>query len=350
MTEAKHKVLITRDVGEEAMAIIRNHKELDIIVWPEDRAAPREWVLQNLKGVSGVLLMLSDRVDEEFVEAAGSSLKVVSTMSVGYEHVSVDQLASRKIRLGFTPDVLTEAVADISVMLAFMASRNVGETLEVVNSGKWPTMPWSPFLFTGPQLSHVNPSDQRKIFAGFLGFGRIAQATLHRMVAFGVTDVVFTSASDPGPDYSHLLKRYSPQLRSIRRVSVAEVAQMSDVVFVLTPGGAKTHHLVDEAFLRGMKPEAVLVNTSRGTVVDSDALAKALQEKWIWGAGLDVVEGEPKVGLDHPLVKEPRCVVLPHIGSATLHTRTAMATRAAKNLVAGVLGREMDAEVQQARL
>jgi glyoxylate/hydroxypyruvate reductase len=172
-------------------------------------------------------------------------------------------------------------------------------------------MPWSPFLLTGPQLSHVNPSKQRTIIAGFLGFGRIAQATLHRMVAFGVTDVIFATSSSnssnsSAADYSHLLKQWGPQLQSVRKVPVAEVAQNSDVVFVLTPGGPKTHHLVDEAFLRKMKPDAILVNASRGTVVDSDALAKALREKWIWGAGLDVVQGEPRVGLDHPLVKEPR--------------------------------------------
>lgn len=132
---------------------------------------------------------------------------------------------------------------------------------------------------------------------------------MHRMIAFGVTDVVFTTSSDSSDrNYSHLLKSYSPQLRSIQRVSVEEVAKQSDVVFVLTPGGMKTHHLVDEKFLRRMKQNAVIVNTSRGTVVDSEALAKALHEKWIYGAGLDVVEGEPHVNKDHPLLKAPRQV------------------------------------------
>lgn len=134
-------------------------------------------------------------------------------------------------------------------------------------------------------------------------------------------------------------------------------------MFVLAPGGAKTKHIVNEDFLRKMKKTAVLVNTARGTLVDSDALAKALREKWIWGAGVDVVEGEPNVGLDHPLVKEPRyvlrtvevglrayrmrrCVVLPHIGSATMETRFGMASLAAKNLVAALLGHEMPSELK----
>jgi len=231
-------------------------------------------------------------------------------------------------------------------MLALMASRNVKESIQLIDSGKWPTLPWSPFLLTGPQLSHVNPAGRGKIVAGFLGFGRIAQAVLHRMVAFGVTDVVFASRSgNQGADFTHITNCYGQQLKSVRKVSTNEVAQLSDVVFVLTPGGSNTHHLVDERFLRQMKPQAVLVNTSRGTVVDSEALAKALRENWIWGAGLDVVEGEPNITTAHPLVKEPRCVIIPHIGSATLQTRVSMATRAARNLVAGVFGREMEAEV-----
>lgn len=128
------------------------------------------------------------------------------------------------------------------------------------------------------------------------------------MVAFGVTDVVFAArrSDNLGADFTHITNRYGQQLKSVRKVSINEVAQLSDVVFVLTPGGLSTHHLVNEHFLRQMKPQAVLVNTSRGTVVDSEALAKALQENWIWGAGLDVVEGEPNITMAHPLVKEPR--------------------------------------------
>ncbi len=165
--------------------------------------------------------------------------------------------------------------------------------------------PWAPFLFTGPQLSQVSRSSPRRITAGFLGFGRIAEATLHRLVAFGITDVLFfTRSQQSGTRSAELLRRY-PSLNSLKQVALEKVAQDSDVVFVLTPGGSETHHLVDEAFLRQMKKEAVLVNTSRGTVVDSDALAKALHEKWLWGAGLDVVEGEPKIEADHPLLREP---------------------------------------------
>jgi glyoxylate/hydroxypyruvate reductase len=126
-------------------------------------------------------------------------------------------------------------------------------------------------------------------------------------------------------------------------VEVQTLAAESDVVFVLAPGGEGTKNLVDEGFLRRMKKTSVLVNTSRGTLVDSDALAKALREGWIWGAGLDVVTGEPKIPADHPLVKEPRCVILPHIGSATIETRIEMATLAVKNALAAIFEEDMPA-------
>jgi glyoxylate/hydroxypyruvate reductase len=176
---------------------------------------------------------------------------------------------------------------------------------------------------------------------GFLGFGRIAQATLARLVPFGITHCVFTSnpSSTPNPAFeASIAEKFGlqPATEKVRRVELDELARESDVLIVLAPGGEKTRHTVNEGFLKKMKKTAVLVNTARGTVVDSDALARALREGWIWGAGLDVVEGEPHVPADHPLVKEPRAVVLPHLGSATTETRLGMATLAAKNLLGGL--------------
>lgn len=220
------------------------------------------------------------------------------------------------------------------------------------------------FGFCGPQLSPSPFAPTRTV--GFIGFGRIAQATLARLVPFGVLRCVFTSSpsstADPQFEASTAARL---RLRELVRVSKEDLARESDVVVVLAPGGPKTHHIVDEKFLRLMKKDAVLVNTSRGTLVDSDALAKALREKWIWGAGLDVVEGEPNVTADHPLVKEPRwvpsailfffgdshlitfsCVVLPHIGSATNETRLGMASLAANNAIGGVLGEPMPTELK----
>jgi glyoxylate/hydroxypyruvate reductase len=181
---------------------------------------------------------------------------------------------------------------------------------------------------------------------GFIGFGRIAQATLKRLVPFGITHCIYYSnplSSHKKPLDDKLKTKHG--LQSLRRVDLDELAKESDVVFVLAPGGNQTKHVVNADFLRKMKKTAILVNTSRGTLVDSDALARALHEGWIWGAGLDVVEGEPEVTVDHPLVKEPRCVILPHIGSATLETRLGMATLAVKNLLAGIFQEVMPAEL-----
>lgn len=211
------------------------------------------------------------------------------------------------------------AVADVSVMLALMASRNVKQTMAIVESGQWPTTPWSPFSFTGPQLSTsampaspafpAVPTPGRTV--GFLGFGRIAQATLARLVPFGVARCLFSTSPRARSDTafeSALAKQVGLPAGALQRVDADTLARESDVLFVLAPGGAETHHVIDETFLRKMKKTAVLVNPSRGTLVDSDALAKALREGWIWSAGVDVVEGEPHVTQDHPLVKEPRRV------------------------------------------
>jgi len=224
-------------------------------------------------------------------------------------------------------------------MLTLIAGRNAAQTMSIVNKGEWPDYTWSPFLFCGPQLSPSMYSKKRT--AGFVGFGRIARATLSRLIAFGITDCLYATNPKKSPNPAQIAaieEEFSRSLRSIKRVNLNELARDSDVVFVLTPGGTDTRHLINEEFLRQMQKTSILVNTSRGSVVDSDALARALREGWIWGAGVDVVEGEPQITANHPLVREPKCVVLPHIGSATLETRTDMAMLAARNVIAGLDG------------
>ena len=175
---------------------------------------------------------------------------------------------------------------------------------------QWPNAPWSPFAMCGSQLSGTGGSPEKTV--GFLGFGRIAQATLNRLVGFGITRCIYTTriGSPPKEDLEgSLTEKYrsvNPVFEGVKHVDLKTLAQESDVLFVLAPGGAETRHIVNEELLREMKRTSVLVNTSRGSLVDSNALVKALREGWIWGAGLDVVEGEPNVSADHPLVKESR--------------------------------------------
>ncbi|KAF9525750.1 hypothetical protein CPB83DRAFT_896787 [Crepidotus variabilis] len=341
------KIVVTRDLGPDVMTILYSESaKYEIVLWPGKNACDRKWLLDNVRDALALIVLVTDRIDAEVLDAAGSQLKVVSTMSVGYEHISVPDLAKRNIRLGYTPDVLTDAVADISIMLALMAGRLAKETTLFVSEGNWPTYSWAPFAFCGSQISATPSSPKRT--AGFLGFGRIAQATLRRLLGFGFTHCVYTSNpfSKPSPERdSELLSSFGAPLHSLKRVSLDELASESDVLFVLTPGGDETKGLINEAFLKKMKKTAVLVNSSRGTVVDSDALAKALKEGWIWGAGLDVIAGEPNVAGDHALVREPRCVVLPHIGSATVQTRLDMATLAVQNALAALNDQDMPASV-----
>ncbi|KAJ3833906.1 hypothetical protein F5878DRAFT_697971 [Lentinula raphanica] len=335
---SKPKIVVCRDLGPDVMPLLVKRDDLEVVLWTEDCVCDREWLLKNVQGAAGIVIVFSELVNAELLDAAGPNLKVVSTMSVGYEHIHVPELVERNIRLGYTPDVLTDAVADISVMLALMAGRNANETMGIVREGL--------SLIKVSHTSNISPSRT----VGFLGFGRISHATLARLIPFGVTDCIYSSNPNSATSSKKerdeaILKQHHPQLKSLRPVDKDTLAKESDVLFVLAPGGPSTRHLVNEEFLRKMKKHSVLVNVGRGTVVDSDALAKALREKWIWGAGIDVVEGEPHVGKDHPLVKEPRCNILPHIGSASFETRLAMATLAVENCLAGISGQEMPAEL-----
>ncbi|KAJ6488907.1 hypothetical protein C8R45DRAFT_868339 [Mycena sanguinolenta] len=345
---ARHKIVVCTDLGP-ALPLLCERGDIDVVTWTENRCCDRSWLLQNVVGASGVVVCFQNAVDRELVETAGPNLRAVSTISVGYEHIDLKVMAQHNIQVGYTPDILTDAVADSAVMLALMASRRAGHSYTFVKNNEWPTFYWTPFAFCGPQLSTTTFSPTRT--AGFLGFGRIAHAVLKRLAAFGITHCIYTprpgalsqSARDEQLRVAHGLVSVTP-------VDLPTLARDSDVLFVLAPGGQTTQHLIDEAFLRLMRPTSVLVNNGRGSVVDSTALARALAEGWIWGAGLDVVEEEPHVGPEHPLVREPRCVVLPHIGSAALETRAEMAALTARNVLAGILGQPLPAALDYSML
>ncbi|KAJ7648089.1 D-isomer specific 2-hydroxyacid dehydrogenase [Roridomyces roridus] len=334
------------------MPLLTGRADIDVVNWTEDRRCDRAWLLQNIPGASGLVVCFQDIVDREVVDVGGPNLRVVSTISVGYEHIDLDVMAERKIQVGYTPDILTDAVADSAVMLALMATRAAGQSYTFVKNNQWPSFNWTPFAFCGPQLSTTSFSPTRTV--GFLGFGRIAHAVLARLAAFGITHCIYTPRPGAPPQTArdaHLQSKHN--LTEVAPVDLPTLARRSDVLFVLAPGGPATHHLIDSAFLRQMKPSSVLVNNGRGSVVDSIALAQALKEGWIWGAGLDVVDEEAIPGgvtAEHPLVCEPRCVVLPHIGSAAQETREEMARLTARNVIAGVLGEELPVALDYSRL
>ncbi|XP_014562698.1 hypothetical protein COCVIDRAFT_83563 [Bipolaris victoriae FI3] len=331
----KTKVVVTRQLIDEAQKLLdAKNESLEIVQWQSEKPCDRSWLLENVNGATGILVMLTDKVDEELLEAAGPQLKAIASFSVGTDHVDRDALKKRNIRLGYTPTCLTDAVADLTVMLILMAQRRGGESIAKVARGEWPQMPWHPLLMTGPQI--------RGSTVGFLGFGRIAQASLQRLLPFGIKRVIYLTSKPGQPareDHFGLLQNSGIPIEPA--TSTDQLAQESDVVIVgcaLTPS---TKHLVSTDFFSKMKKLSVIVNIARGPIIDTNALVKALDEEQIFGAGLDVIENEPNITADHPILKQPRAVLVPHIGSATIETREQMATESVKNLLAGLSGEEM---------
>ncbi|KAL7424752.1 hypothetical protein Q5752_000436 [Cryptotrichosporon argae] len=341
------KILVTRHMGAPAHALL-DASGFELIVNPADAEPSRAWVLEHVADPDVVAVALchsqpSDKVDAEFLAAASPGLKVVSTLSVGYDHIDVKAAQAIGIKVGHTPGVLDNAVADITVTLVLMTMRRVGEGIELVKSGGWPQLPWGPFVLCGPSISH--PS----LTLSFLGFGRIAQQTLYRLLAFtsrSAPPTVLYHSSAARADQAELDAAHSARFGvAVRRVEADELARRADVLVVLCALTESTKGLVDSAFLDMMKPTAVLVNAARGPIVNTDDLARALDEGKLFGAGLDVITNEPHVGPENPLVRHPKCIVIPHMGSADYDTRNAMADLCARNAIAGAKDEALVAEV-----
>lgn len=243
--------------------------------------------------------------------------------------------------------MLSDAVADITITLLLMAMRRIGEGIEIVKEGRWPQIPWAPFVMCGPSIGHPN------LTIGFLGFGRISQVTLDRLVAFTNKEhpprILYTSSkarSNQAEIDADFTKRWEGKVASVSRVEADELARESDAVIVLCALNDSTKNMVNRDFLKKMKNTAVLVNAARGPIVNSDDLADALDEGEIFAAGLDVITDEPNISPDHRLVKQPKCIVIPHMGSADYDTRNAMADLCVRNALAGAEGKPLPAEVK----
>ncbi|KAK0543841.1 hypothetical protein OC846_004233 [Tilletia horrida] len=351
----KPKVVCTR--ASLPSSILQDaHKAglIDLIEWDDHSSgtgAPREWLLQSARGAHALVVFLTDKVDAELLEHAGPQLACVSTMSVGLDHVDVGLLQSKKIKIGYTPQVLNEAVAELSLNLALMSTRNVPRAQKVVASGQWGQNPWTPLAFCGPSL--------RGKTIGFYGFGAIAQAIVLLLPAFHPRTILYTTSRpcpfDPSlqdPRFKTLkeggwketaelrgsLKKEAPiEVRNVP--DLLEMASHVDVLFVIASLNSSTKHAINATVFAKMKPTAHLINTSRGPLVDTEALVEALRTNQIAGAGLDVLEGEPNITPSHPLLGadiRERVGLLPHIGSATNEARSDMAKYAAQNALGGI--------------
>jgi len=311
------KVVVTGRIPEAALEKLRAEHEVD--AWDGEQSISREELLGKVAGADALVTLLTERVDAELLEVAGPQLKVVSNVAVGYDNIVVADCTARGVRATNTPGVLTEATADIAFGLILMATRRLGEGERLIRSGTpWK---WGMFFLLGSSL-------QGKTL-GVVGMGGIGQATARRAKAFGM-EVVYQSRSEIDPAIAAEL--------GARRAELDELLTISDVVSLHCPYGANTHHLIGAQQLATMKPEAYLVNTARGPIVDEAALAQALREGVIAGAGLDVFEREPAV---HPELLELENVALvPHLGSSTVETRTAMAVLASENTLAVLRGED----------
>ncbi len=308
------KVLVIREIPE---AGLRPLEGFDVTVLSE-RPPERAELLEAVRGASGILATLTEQVDAELMNAAGEDLKVVANLAVGYDNVDLEAARERGVVVTNTPDVLDETTADTAFMLLLAAARRLGEGERIVRSGRWEA--WGPKMLTGPDVWGKT--------LGVVGFGRIAQAMARRASGFGM-EILYTARSRKEDAENELGARY---------VELDELLQTSDFVSLHTPLTEETMHLIGAGELQKMKPGAVLVNTSRGPVIDEDALSDALADGRIFAAGLDVYEEEPTV---HPKLLELENVVLaPHIGSASIETRDKMAVLAAENISAVLRGEE----------
>ncbi len=308
------KVLVTREIPA---AGIRPLEEFDVTVLSE--APPeRADLLEAASGSEGVLSTVTEKIDSTFMDAAGEGLKVIANMAVGYDNVDVEAAKARGVVVTNTPGVLDETTADVAFMLLLAAARRLGESERVLRAGRWEW--WGPKLFMGPDVWG------KKL--GIVGLGRIGQAVARRARGFDM-EILY---------YNRSRREEAEEELGASYLDLDELLETADFITLHTPLTDETRHLIDAPELERMKPEAVLVNTSRGPVVDEAALADALAEGRIFAAGLDVYEEEPKV---HPKLLELENVVLaPHIGSGSIETRVKMAVLAAENLAAVLRGEQ----------
>jgi glyoxylate reductase len=289
-------------------ALARLEDEHDVEAWPERGPPSPADLLARARDADGLLCLLSDRVDATLMDAC-PRLVAISVYAVGTDSVDLAAATERGIQVGHTPDVLTETTADLAFALMLAVARRVVEGDGLVRLGEWP--PWAPDAFLGVDVNGAR--------LGVVGMGRIGSAVARRAEGFGM-EVIHSGRAGGLP--------------------LGELLDRSDFVSLHVPLDAQTHGLIGEDELRRMKPDAILVNTARGEIVDTAALVRALGEGWIGGAGLDVTDPEP-LPADHPLLELPNVVVTPHIGSATRRTREAMADLAVDNLLAGLRGERM---------
>jgi glyoxylate reductase len=307
----KKKVYVTRLIPEPALSILS--KECDITVNKKPNPPTKKEILSNISGMDAILCTLSDTIDREIMDAAGPNLKVISSYSTGYDHIDIEEANRRGIYVAYTSDILTESTADLTFALILSLARRVVEADKFVRKKLW-KYGWMPKLFLG--------SDVNGMKLGIFGLGRIGSAVARRAKGFNMKILyhnrhrIINQLDDPIANY----------------VDINKLLKESDFLSIHANLNKHSFHFFNEAKFKKMKNTAFIINTSRGQIIDQRALIKALRNRWIAGAGLDVYEKEP-ICSSNALLRMNNVIILPHIGSATYQTRSKMARVAAENLL-----------------
>ncbi len=314
------RILLTRRWTREVEKYLA--ARFDVTLNTQDVPLDADALRAAMREYDALCPTVTDRIDANVLDVADRRVRLIGNFGVGFNHIDVATAQRLGIRISNTPDVLTGATADLAILLLLMATRRAGEGERELRAGKW----------TGWRPTHMMGQGLEGKLLGLVGFGRIAQATARKAhAAFGMR-IAYHGRRRAAADIEQ-------QTQAQFYASLDELAAEADVLSLHCPGGAETFHLIDAARLARMKPAAVLINTARGTVVDEAALVQALQQRRIAAAGLDVYEEEPRV---HPgLLELENVVLLPHLGSATQETRTAMGMRVAHNLEAFFAGQPL---------
>lgn len=320
---ADYKVWVTRRIPEPALDMLR--KVADIEVWEDELPPARELILEKIGELDGILSLLTDKMDPVVMDRA-KKLKVIANYAVGFDNVDIPAATERGIMVTNTPGVLTGTTADLAFTLLMATARNIVAADRYTREGRWKT--WGPMLFLGQDIHNAT--------LGLIGLGRIGYEMAKRGAGFNMR-----------VRYNDVRRNEAAEKElGLEFVDRDTILKESDFVSLHTPLTAETRHMISTKELQMMKPTAILINSSRGPVVDPKALYEALKNKTIYGAGLDVTEPEP-ISKDDPLLTLDNLTVVPHIASASVATRTRMATMAAENLIQALKGEKPDALVNK---
>lgn len=307
------KIYVTRRIPEAGLEMLKEKfGENEVEINPHDRVLERNELLEKVKGREAVLCLLTDKIDEEVMETAGSDCKIFSNYAVGYNNIDLKAATEKDIMVTNTPGVLTDATADLAIALIIGVARRIVEADKFMRAGKYDG--WAPMLFLGKEIEGKT--------LGIVGAGRIGSNIGRKMAKCFNMNILYSDRTQ---------KEDFEKETGAKQVDLETLCKESDFISLNLSYSPETHHMINEKMISVMKKDAIIVNTARGKIIDEEALVKALKENRIFGAGLDVFEDEPE--MKEGLSELDNVIVLPHIGSATHEARTKMSEIAAQNII-----------------